>query len=134
MFRRFLPLAALTASLLATVIGTGFAAPTAAAPTAADSSKVKIDLSCDTTPEKTTITNRSNDDFKVESVGSLVDRTNKEPYNVNETLKKGQSITLESGPDARGGDVLTKQELYDDTANREGAKVNTSIGTFKQRC
>jgi hypothetical protein len=134
MVRRLLPIAALTASLIATVIGTGFASPTAAAPSAADSSKVKIELDCAASPETSKITNRSDDDIKIESVGSLFDRTNKEPYNVNETLKKGKSITLESGPDARGGDVLTKQELYDDTANKEGAKVNTSIGTFKERC
>lgn len=98
------------------------------------SSRVKIDVDRDGGPEEIEVTNRSKDEIKVESVTSLVERENREPINVNERLKRGQSLTLESGADAGGGDALTERELFDDEANREGVKVKTSIGTFKERC
>ena len=130
MLRRLPTVVAFAVMLVATVAGAGLAP----APAAAGAPQIRIALDCDGTPEKTSITNISGKEVTIESVGSLFDRTNREPFNVNETLKPGQSITLESGEDARGGDRLTGQELYDDESNRDGAKVHTSIGTFKERC
>ena len=134
MVRRLLVVAGVALALTATVVGAGLTGPSAALAGPGNSPQIKIDLDCDATPELTKITNRGSKEIKIESVGSLFGRTNREPYNVNETLKPGQSIKLESGEDARGGDKLTGQELYDDESNRDGAKVNTSIGTFKERC
>lgn len=134
MIRRLLSLGTLTLVLGAGLVGAG-AVPAAAQPTASDGGgQLKIELDCDATPEEITITNRSNKEVEIEEIGSLFDRDKAEPYNTNETLKRGQSVTFESGEDANGGDKLTGRELFDDEANKEGAKVNTSIGTFKERC
>ena len=131
MFRRLTIVAGLVAAVGASALGAGLAG---VADVAAQG-QVRIELDCVGTPEETTITNRSAKEIEIEAVGSLVGREKAEPHKVrNVTLKRGQSVTFESGEDARGGDVLTKRELYDDESNREGAKVRTSIGTFKERC
>jgi len=132
--RRLLLVAGVALTLTATVVGAGLAGPSAALAGPGNAPQIKIDLECDSTPEIIKLTNRGSKDITIESVGSLLDRDNSEPYNVNETLKPGQSLKLESGEDARGGNRLTGQELFDDESNRDGAKVNTSNGTFKERC
>lgn len=141
MITRFLSIGALTLALGASVLGAGLA-PAAAAPadrigTQGGGAQIRITLDCDASPELTTITNRSRGELEIEDVGSLFNRADGEPYAVNETLRRGQSITLESGAgaDNEGGrEQLTDRELYDDASNRDGAKVNTSAGTFKERC
>lgn len=133
MSRRLLILPGLALALVATVLGTAFSTGSAVAQQTADSGKLRIVLDCDSSPERTTLTNRSNGDLKIKSIASLDDQENAEPYRVNETLKKGQSITLRSGEDAGGGG-LTQNELYTDASNSDGARVRTSDGTFKERC
>lgn len=132
MLHRFLSVAGLAVTLAAGVLGTGLAA-SAAAPEGAGASKLRIELDCEASPETVELTNRSNRDLEIRSVGSLVDRRNEEPVAVDETLARGKSITFESGEDARG-DVLTKAEIFDDEINGEGVVVRTSEGTFRQRC
>lgn len=133
MLHRFLSVAGLAVTLAAGVLGTGLAA-SAAAPEGAGSSKLRIELDCEASPETVKLTNRSNRDLEIRSVGSLVDSRNEEPVAVDETLAQGKSITFESGEDARGGDVLTKAEIFDDENNDEGVVVRTSAGTVRQGC
>ena len=126
---RVLSIAALGLALTVPVLGAAVTAPTADA-----AGKVAIELDCDGEPEVTKITNKSGKDLEVRTLGSLVDPSRREPFKVDETLKKGETLKLESGEKARGGNVLTKQELYDDESDREGVVIRTSAGTFTEKC
>jgi hypothetical protein len=49
-------------------------------------------------------------------------------------MRRGRSITFESGPTANRH-VLTKQYIFNsDVGTREGARVATSVGRFADRC
>ena len=50
------------------------------------------------------------------------------------TLRRGRTITFESGP-AADHNVISKQYIFNsDVGSKEGARVATSIGRFGDRC
>lgn len=102
--------------------------------TTAGNNRVQIELNCDGTPETTKITNKGSKDLEIRKLTSLVDPEKREPFKINETLKKGQSIKFETGKDARGQDELSKKEIYDDADEDEGGAIRTSAGTITEKC
>ena len=97
-------------------------------------SKVKVVVSCKSTPEKTHVTNNTSRRIKVKKVGSIYRPRSNEPFKVSRTLRRGKSITFESGQRANQN-VLTRQYIYEnDVGKREGARVATSVGRFSDRC
>jgi len=130
---RALSIAALGLALTVPALGAvGVAAQDG--PAAAGNNRVDIELKCDTTPEITKVTNRGSKDLKIRQLTSKVDPISREPFKVKETLKRGQTITFETGKDARGKDKLSSKEIYEDDNNREGVVIRTSAGTFDQDC
>jgi hypothetical protein len=97
-------------------------------------SKVKVSVSCRSNPETTRVENNTNHRIKVRKVGSIYKPRSNEPFTVNRTLRPNRAITFESGFDANRN-VLTRQYIYNnDVGSREGARVSTSEGRFRDRC
>ena len=97
-------------------------------------SKVKVVVNCYSNPETARVTNNTNRRIKVKKVGSIYKPRSNEPFRVNRTLRRGKSITFQSGYDAKRN-VLTRQYIYNhDVGSREGARVRTSVGRFSDRC
>lgn len=95
---------------------------------------VKVTARCDGNPEKVIVTNNTRHRIKVKRVGSIYRPYDFEPITVNRTLRRGRSITFESGPDANHN-VLTHQYIFNSSVGtKEGARVATSVGRFADRC
>ena len=91
-----------------------------------------ISLSCYTSPERTTIHNGTSHAITIDSVGSTYKPRSNEPFSVDKHLSAGASITYQTGSGAKHN-VLTHQSIYDNNG-KDGARVKTSIGTFKKHC
>jgi hypothetical protein len=115
--------------LLATVSSWGASVRPAEA-----ASAVKVSVRCESDPEKTRVVNDTRRTIKVKKVGSIHQPRSNEPFRVNKSLRPGRAITFQSGYDANGNNVLTRQFIYDNEANKEGARVTTSEGRFRARC
>lgn len=97
-------------------------------------SKVKVVVNCKSNPETARVTNNTNRRIKVKKVGSIYKPRSNEPFRVNKTLRRGKTITFQSGSSARSN-VLTRQYIYNnDVGSKEGARVATSVGRFSDRC
>lgn len=100
----------------------------------AQSVPVQITVNCAGSPETTTVRNATAGTIYVQSIGSLTDQRAGEPYSTNgQPISAGQSFTWQSGRGA-SGTVLTGSNIYDNDDPRDGALVNTSVGTFTQTC
>jgi hypothetical protein len=95
---------------------------------------VRVTARCDGNPEKVIVANNTRHRIKVRRVGSIYRPYDFEPISVNRTLRRGRTITFESGP-AANRNVLTHQYIFNsDVGSREGARVATSVGRFVDRC
>lgn len=95
---------------------------------------VKVTVKCSGAPETTRVENNTNRRITVQKVGSIHQPRSNEPFRVNVTLRRGASVTFESGYDANRN-TLTRQYIYDNEVGRdEGARVKTSVGRFVDRC
>lgn len=128
-------LASLVGALtLAVLVGTGPSGQGLSVRPAEAAAAVKVTARCDGNPERVTVTNNSRQRVKVRKVGSIYRPFDFEPVAVNRTLRRGQSVTAESGP-AANRNVLGKQYIFNsDVGRREGARVSTSVGRFVDRC
>jgi hypothetical protein len=96
--------------------------------------RVNVIARCDGNPEKVIVENNTRHRIKVKRVTSIYRPYDFEPITVNKTLRRGRTVTFESGP-AANHNVLTKQYIFNsDVGSREGARVATSIGRFGDRC
>jgi hypothetical protein len=96
--------------------------------------RVNVIARCDGNPEKVLVENNTRHRIKVRKVGSIYQPRSNEPFRVDRTLRRGRTITFESGPDA-SHNVLTHQYIFNsDVGSKEGARVATSIGRFADRC
>jgi hypothetical protein len=120
--KRFTP--ALVAILIA------FASPAAASPV--ETAAVTISLSCNSNPERATLTNNRGHSLVIYSVGSTYAQRSGEPYHVNRTVAAHKAITYQSGSNA-SKHVLTHQFIYNDDV-RDGVRFKTSIGNFVRHC
>jgi hypothetical protein len=97
-------------------------------------SRVGVTAKCDGNPEKVIVQNNTRHRIKIQKVGSIYQPRSNEPFRVDRTLRRGASVTFESGYDA-DHNVLTRQYIFNsDVGSKEGARVATSIGTFVDRC
>lgn len=97
-------------------------------------SAVKVSVRCESNPETTRVENNTNHRIKIRRVGSIYEPRSNEPFTVDRTLRRGRAITFESGQRANQN-VLTRQYIYNnDVGSREGARVSTSAGRFRDRC
>jgi hypothetical protein len=97
-------------------------------------SRVNVIARCDGNPEKVIVENNTRHRIKVKRVTSIYQPRSNEPFRVDRTLRRGRSVTFESGP-AANHNVLTRQYIFNsDVGSREGARVATSIGRFGDRC
>jgi len=130
---RVLSIAALGLALTVSAIGvSGVAAQTG--PTTAGNNRVTIELDCEGDPETVKVTNKGNKDLTIRRLTSIVDPINREPFKIDETLKKGQGIKFETGDGARGKYKLSDQAIFDNKYPEEGVVLRTSDGTFEQKC
>lgn len=130
---RALSVAALGLALGVSALGAGGAAAQGGIGTAGNN-RAQIELDCDGEPETIKITNRGSKDLEIRKLTSLVEPETREPFKINETLEKGQSIKFETGKDARGPDALSKKEIFDDEDRDEGVSIRTSAGTITEQC
>lgn len=130
---RALSIAALGLMLTVPVVGVAGAAAQEDV-TASGNNRARIELDCDGSPETIKVTNRGSKDLKIRKLTSLVDPVEREPFRINETLKKGQSIKFEAGKDARGQNKLTSKEIFDDEDAGEGVVLRTSGGKITEKC
>ena len=97
-------------------------------------SRVKVTARCDGNPEKVIVENNTRHRIKVKRVGSIYQPRSNEPFRVDRTLRRGRTITFESGP-AANHNVLTHEYIFNsDVGSKEGARVATSVGRFADRC
>lgn len=97
-------------------------------------SAVKVTVRCEASPEVTLVKNNTNRRIVIKKVGSIYQPRTNEPFRVRVKVRPGRSVTFKSGSGASGR-VLTGQYIYEnDVGSKEGAKVATSIGRFKDRC
>ena len=97
-------------------------------------SRVVVTARCDGNPERVIVRNNTRQRIEVRRVGSIYRPYDFEPISVNRTLRRGRTITFQSGP-AANRNVLTKQYIFNsDVGSREGARVSTSVGRFADRC
>lgn len=103
--------------------------------------QLTLSVDCATTPEATTIGNQTDRplDLSSWSLGSLSEPRAGEPFSLDihagrsETLPVGAFYRYETGANARAN-VLTSEEIYDDYAPSEGARLTTPFGLFTVRC
>jgi hypothetical protein len=97
-------------------------------------SRVNVIARCDGNPEKVIVENNTRHRIKVKRVGSIYQPRSNEPFRVDRTLRRGRTVTFESGS-AANHNVLTKQYIFNsDVGSKEGVSVATSIGRFGDRC
>jgi hypothetical protein len=90
---------------------------------------VSVELDCDASPETTRVTNNTSDPITVNEINP----TSAEPIPRDDEIAPGDSITYQSGTDARGRfDV--GGELYDDDDEDAQVRLSTSGGDFDGFC
>jgi hypothetical protein len=120
-------------ALALTMVGSAQERGISSAPAEA-ASHVNVIAKCDGNPEKVIVENNTRHRIKVKRVTSIYRPYDFEPITVNKTLRRGRTVTFESGP-AANHNVLTKQYIFNsDVGSREGARVATSMGRFGDRC
>jgi hypothetical protein len=129
-------IAFLLASALAlalTMVGSAQQRGISSAPAEA-ASRVNVIARCDGNPEKVIVENNTRHRIKIKRVTSIYRPYDFEPIGVDKTLRRGRTVTFESGP-AANHNVLTKKYIFNsDVGSREGARVATSLGRFGDRC
>ena len=81
-----------------------------------------VEVDCFGDPETVTVTNTGTTPFIVDSVTSLDDPRDNEPFDVSVELEGGVSVLFEAGAAASQG-VLTNQFIFDNDADDEGVEV-----------
>ena len=120
-------------ALALTMVGSAQERGISSAPAEA-ASRVNVIARCDGNPEKVIVENNTRHRIKINKVGSIYQPRSNEPFRVDRTLRRGGTVTFESGP-AANNNVLTRQYTFNsDVGTREGARVATSIGRFVDRC
>jgi hypothetical protein len=86
-------------------------------------------VDCASSPERTTLTNNTDGPFNLNNfaLGSLFAPGPNEPFRLSGILPSGESRIFETGPGATAN-RLSDEEIYDDTAPREGVRL-TGFGT-----
>jgi hypothetical protein len=114
--------------------GAGFFRRGLAVRPAEAAARVNVTARCAGNPEKVIVTNNTRHRIKVRRLTSIYQPRSNEPFRVDRTLRRGRSITFESGP-AANRNFLTRQYVFNsDVGTREGARVATSVGRFADRC
>jgi hypothetical protein len=101
---------------------------------AATKYSVTVTVDCYSSLEKVTIRNGRSRSITIRTVGSIYKPYSYEPFAVYRTLGAGKSITFRSGRGS-GANKLTGNSIYNNSVGtKEGARVNTSVGTISDRC
>ena len=120
-------------ALVLTMVGSAQERGISSAPADA-ASRVNVTARCDGNPEKVIVENNTRHRIKIKRVGSIYKPRSNEPFRVDRTLRRGRTVTFESGP-AANHNVLTHEYIFNsDVGSKEGARVATSIGRFGDRC
>lgn len=136
---RRLVMLALSAVLLLTV---GLVVPVGAMPqTGAVTGTFTLTVDCTANPERTTITNNTDETFDLSrttlgqgfTLGSLYQPRSNEPFRLAGTLAPGVSITFETGS-AASNNALSRDEIYNNQATGEGARLVTPFGGVDALC
>jgi len=97
-----------------------------------DAAGVTVSVSCNSNPERATLTNNRSSGLTINSVGSTYAQCSDEPFYVYKHLAAHSSITYQSGTNATHH-VLTHQFIYNNDT-RDGVRFKTSIGKFVKHC
>ena len=93
----------------------------------AEAARVNVTARCGGNPEKVIVENNTRHRIKVKTVGSIYRPRSNEPFHVGRTLRRGRTITFESGP-AADRNVMTHQYVFNRTWAprwaREGAHIH----------
>ncbi len=81
-----------------------------------------ITVDCFSDPETVTVENTGSTPFVVDSITSLNDPRENEPFDVSVEVEAGESVTFESGETA-DANVLVNQFIFDNEADDEGVEV-----------
>ena len=88
----------------------------------AEAARVNVTARCGGNPEKVIVENNTRHRIKVKTVGSIYRPRSNEPFHVGRTLRRGRTITFESGP-AADRNVLTHQYVFNsDVGSKVGAR------------
>lgn len=127
-------MAVLVFSLALVLSGLAGVAPSGPLRSADAAPGVAVKVQCDGNPEVTRVTNNRGKALRISSVGSVYKPRGNEPFRVDRRLAPGRTIAFETGYDANSN-TLTRQYIYNsDVGDKEGTRVNTSAGTFVDRC
>ncbi len=121
--------------LMAALISTLLLAIGLAVPAAAQTGTIAVSVSCGSNPERTTITNNTNQALNLSgfTLSSINDPRSNEPFALSGTVAAGASVTFQTGTGATAN-VLTNQFIYDNEAANEGARLGTPFGTLTVLC
>ncbi len=88
-----------------------------------------IAVDCDANPETVTVQNTGQQEFTVQSLTSLDDPREDEPFGLSVVLEPGSSVTFFAGAEQTGDlNYLTEQFIFDNDAPDEGVRVEISHG------
>lgn len=126
---RLLTLTAIVALLVGAL--TGFIAIGSAG---AQTGSIALTIQCRTTPERTTITNNTDQALNLSGyrLTSLVLPRGEEPLALSGTVAPGGSLTFETGGGA--GQGLTGAPIYNNDDPNEGARLTTPFGALTVLC
>ena len=102
-------------------------------PSSAGAASVGIGLSCYSNPELTKVTNNTSSTIRIRKIRSTYRPQDFEPITVGRDLAPGKTLTFQSGFRATSN-VLTRNFIYTNLAERDGTRVVTSIGIFQRKC
>jgi hypothetical protein len=121
--------------LLALVIGIAVLLSAWSVAVAAPSGTIDLTVACNTWPERTTITNNTDETLNLSgwTLGSLYQPGSDEPFALSGTLDPGKSVTYESGLFA-SQNVLSSLPIYGNAAPSQGARLTTGFGTLDVLC
>lgn len=94
---------------------------------------LSVSVSCASDPERVTIHNSRQGTIEILRLGSLYRPTADEPFAVYQALPAGASITYRFGG-GDGANKLSEDRIFSNTADAEGVRVATSVGTAKKLC
>lgn len=101
-----------------------------------------VEVSCESDPERTTVTNTGETEITITRINTLFEDVQGEPFGeahfqqheLDVVLAAGESRTFLSSRDATGPDVLYENFIYLDGEATEGVEVTTTAGTERVLC
>lgn len=104
-------------------------------PPAALLSDLKVTLLCTMAAESIRVSNTGTGYARIKGIATYINPVAGEPFAVDRLLGPGQTAIYQAGAEAKYGTILTKEYIFtNDAYEKDGARVNTSVGKLFKAC